>query len=103
MPNTNIYNNGASFQNENTPGKLYVTDRSMVSNLNAELFQNKEPADFLCIDKSSSASTYGIKQSGKTITMAGETINLDSNSEIRIGNLVIKSADGGNGILIGKV
>ena len=103
MPNTSIYNNGASFQNENnTPGKLYVTDRSMVSNLNAELFQNKEPADFLCIDKSSSA-TYGIKQSGKTITMTGETINLDNSSEIRIGNLVIKSADGGNGILIGRV
>lgn len=103
MPNTSIYNNGASFQNENTPGKLYVTDRDMVDNLNAELFQYKEPADFLCIDKTPSDSTYGIKQSGKTITMTGETVKLDSSSEIRIGYLVIKSADGGNGILIGKV
>ena len=87
-----VYDGGASFR----IGKLYVSDTDVVENLNSQKLQGKVPADFV-----QTGSNSGISQSGKTISMAGETINLDTASEIKIGSVIIKSSPDGNGILIG--
>lgn len=92
-----IYDNGASFR---SGGKLYVTDPNKVDNLNAEKLQDETPESFV---KTSSAvhGASGISQSGNSLSMTGETIVLDTSSQIKIGNIIIKSSDNGNGILIG--
>lgn len=95
-----IYDSGAAFLQG---GKLQVTDKNEVDNLNAHQLQGKEPKDFI-----QTGSVFGLTQSGKTATAAGVTVsntsvnyNFDANSTIKIGNVVIKSSNGGNGILIG--
>lgn len=97
---TDIYASGASFQQG---GILTVTDTNVVKNLNASQVQGKEPKDFIQI-----GSSYGLSQTGKTIEATGvnvsnasTSIDFDANSTIKIGNVIIKSSDSGNGILIG--
>ena len=96
MPSTDVYNNGASFQ----VGALKVTDRNKVVNLNAEMLDGTHKTDFLKQGTVDNVN-YGISQNGKTLSMSGETINLDTASQIKIGNIIIKSSNNGNGILIG--
>ena len=100
-----LYDNGASFQGSS----LYVNNGNVVSNLNASKLQGKTPSDFINKD-----GETGLTQSGKIIGLNGVTmnasssvmnfsgnINLDTTSEIKLGNLIIKSSDSGYGILIG--
>ena len=91
-----VYASGAAFQTENNKGKLYVTDQGVVENLNAAMLGGASRAAFV-----EQGPTKGITQNDKTLTMSGETINLDTASQIKIGNVIIKSSDNGNGILIG--
>ncbi len=119
-----IYTNGAALYNENGVGKLAVKTTQEVENLNSEFLQGKHASDFLGVGEG-----YGITQSGKTMNLTGTTENknnvtenveggtkdehnvtetlrgltkvFDTASVIKIGNLVIKSSDNGNGILVG--
>lgn len=93
-----LYDGGASFQG----GALKVTDTGIVENLNVTKLQNETPASFIKTSSAASGAS-GISQNGNALTMINETINIDTASTIKIGNLIIKSADNGNGILIGKV
>ena len=95
-----IYENGSVLTQG---GGLQVTDTKVVKNLNASQVQGKEPKDFIQI-----GSDYGLSQTDKTIEITGvsvsntsTSINFDANSAIKIGNVIIKSSDSGNGILIG--
>ena len=92
-----LYDNGASFRGN---GRLYVTDQNKVENLNADSLHGEIPESFV---KTSSAvsGASGISQSGNTLDMVGETIVFDKTSQIKIGNIIIKSSDNGNGILVG--
>lgn len=97
--NESVYDKGAAF----LQGKLKVTDASQVENLNASALQGKQPKDFLQL-----GTTFGITQSNKSTALSGVTVTqnsvnvvADTNSIFKIGNVVIKSSDNGNGILIG--
>lgn len=87
-----VYDNGASFR----VGKLYVSSTEQVDNLNAEKLCGKGPGDFI-----QTGDNFGISQSGKALSMSGETVALDATSKIKIGNIFIQSCENGNGILIG--
>ena len=87
-----IYDNGASFR----VGKLYVSSTDKVDNLNADKLRGKVLEDFV-----QTGNSFGISQSGKALSMSGETIALDTTSKIKIGNIFIQSCPDGNGILIG--
>lgn len=122
-----VYSSGAAFYNESGEGKVYVSSRDEVTNLNSELLQGKHAVDFLRV-----GARYGVSQdenTPKVIGFTGVTHNktdviendingiktktgvtetesscvhiLDAASTIKIGNLVIKSSNGGNGLLIG--
>ena len=105
--NTSDYTNGASFQG----GSLKVTDTVKVENLNASYLQGKVPSNFLQL-----GNDFGVTQNAKVLGATGVTanlsssaaniinnssVNLDESSEIKIGNLLIKSSSDGFGILIG--
>jgi len=100
-----LYDNGASFQTKNEKGRLYVTDRNLVNNLNAEMLDGAHKSDFVkqgTVD----GVDYGVSQSGKTVNLSGVSVVADKNSTFKIGNIIIASAaDGegveGNAILIG--
>jgi len=89
---SSIYDNGASFQG----GTLKVTNSQVVDNLNADKLHGLDDNDFFRV-----GSNYGTNQSGKTTTMTGVTHIYDTTSEIKIGNIIIKPSDNGNGILVG--
>ena len=95
-----LYDNGASFQIQNDKGKLYVTDRGKVVNLNAEMLDGTHKTDFLKQGTVDNVD-YGISQNGKTLNITGVSATMDENSQIKLGNITIKSSDNGNGILIG--
>ena len=97
---TGIYENGSVLTQG---GGLQVTSTNVVKNLNASQVQGKEPKDFI-----QTGNDYVLSQDAKTIEAAGvsvsnasTSINFDTNSTIKIGNVIIKSSDSGNGILIG--
>lgn len=95
-----LYDNGASFQTVDSKGKLYVKDRGMVENLNSEMLDGTHKADFLkqgTVD----GVNYGISQNGKSLSLSAVTTTMDTTSQIKLGNIIIKSSDNGNGILIG--
>ncbi len=97
MPDTTVYENGASFQS----GSLKVTDTGIVSNLNVEKLQNETPASFIKTSSAASGAS-GISQSGNNLTFNNEVVQLTgAGSKIKIGNLTIKASSDGNGILIG--
>ena len=90
------WTNGASLRNEQYGGRLYITDSQPVEHLNADMLDGAHRANLL-----EQGSDFGITQTGKTLSMAGEIVSLDAASQIKIGNVVIKSSDNGNGILFG--
>ena len=97
------YTNGAVLANG---GSLKVTDANRVENLNSSLLQGRDPSDFLQIG--SDFVNSGITQNGANITAnsvnvsnTGVTYIFDTGSTIKIGNVIIKSSDSGNGILVG--
>ena len=92
-----LYDNGASLR---SGGKLYVTDPSKVENLNADKLRGETPDSFIKTSNAAQGGS-GISQSGNQLNMTGENITLDLTSQIKIGNIIIKSSDNGNGILIG--
>lgn len=122
-----IYNNGAVLYNDNGVGKLALNSRDQVNNLNAELLQGKHANDFLSIGEDygiiqddsdpKNLEFVGITHVKNNVTenetnstktknrVTENEINcthvFDTTSVIKIGNLVIKSSDNGNGILIG--
>lgn len=122
-----IYSSGAAFYNENGVGKIYVPTTQEVSNLNSELLQGRHAVDFLRVGDKYGVSqnedtprvigftgvtcnkanvTESDINSIKTKTRVTETEAscahiLDTASIIKIGNLVIKSSDNGDGLLIG--
>ena len=95
-----VFESGSNFYQVNGEGSLKVTDRNEVANLNAEMLQGIHKTDILKQGTVDNVN-YGISQNGKTLDMSGEEINLDTNSQIKIGNIVIKSSPNGNGILVG--
>ena len=98
MADTSVYSSGASFQG----GAVKVTDQSVVSNLNVSKLQGKEPVDFIkTTNFGLSQSTGIIGATGVTVSSVGVTKNYDTTSIIKIGNVIIKSSDNGNGILVG--
>lgn len=97
MADATVYSTGASFQG----GALKVTDAGKVDNLNAEKLQGKEPVDFV------KTTGFGITQntgsigvSGLNISNTGVIETFDKNSQIKIGNVIIKATDN-SGIIIG--
>ena len=86
-----IYDNGASFQG----GALNVTSANKVTNLNASMLNSKTSDDFLQVKGGITQNNDG------DISFAGRKTIFNTDAEIRIGNVVIKSSDNGNGILIG--
>lgn len=86
-----IYDNGASFQG----GSLNVTSTNKVTNLNASMLNSITSDGFL-------QRKGGITQNNDgDISFAGRKAIFNTSAEIRIGNVIIKSSDNGNGILIG--
>ena len=108
--NISDYTGGASFQGD----KLVVTNTGVVGNLNASFLQGKVPTDFLQlgnnfgITQTAAGNTKGVNVTGVVTNLSSSathvqnsSIDFDANSEIKIGNLIIKSSNGGNGILVG--
>lgn len=96
----NEFTDGSKFYHINQKGSISVTDRSPVANLNAEMLEGAHKTDFVKQGTVDSVD-YGIVQEGKSISMTGESIALDVTSKLKVGNIVIKPSDNGNGILIG--
>ena len=95
-----LYDNGASFETVDSKGKLYVKDRGMVDNLNAEMLDGTHKSDFLKQGTVDSVN-YGIQQTGKTLSATGVSLVFDETSQFKLGNIVIKPSNGGRGVLIG--
>lgn len=99
MADASVYSSGASFQG----GALKVTDQGKVENLNASKLEGRGANDFI------KTTNFGLSQStggvigatGVTVSSVGVTKNYDTTSTIKIGNVIIKSSDNGNGILVG--
>ena len=97
-----IYSNGAVLYNDeddDNKGRLQVTSTQQVDNLNASFLQGKVPSDF--IQNVASGSTGMHQDDASNLTVKNETIKL-VNSAIKIGNIILRSADNGDGLLIGR-
>ena len=93
-----LYDNGASFQTTVAKkGKLTVTDRSLVDNLNAEMLDGAHKSDFVKQGTVDNVD-YGVAQTGKNLNLSGVNIVADNTCTFKLGNIIIASAKDGQGV-----